>query len=451
MSEVITPERHPEKYREVQLGPRSVTFPEDWEINTVDNLFEIQKTPFDPSERERGSKVLLYSMPAYDSGREPEKTRVEEIGSKKYEVPQDTILFPKLNIRKRRFWRVRHDHDYPAICSTEYWPLLPKKELSLAFYNYYFDSYRFMSDPKVTSSSSTNSHKRVKEQSFTKLQLPVPPLEEQRHIADILAKIDKQIQQTDRIIQETQGLRAGLLQDLFHNGYGEHEEILAAEDLGAQSGGVSTGMDQTTVGDIPADWDTERLGELSESSSYGLNASAEEFSEAKLRYLRITDISEEGHLKDDDPTSISPKKAEGYEIEPGDIMFARTGATVGKTFLYRDYHPDAAYAGYLIRFKFDESRVLPEFVFYYTQTDNYSRWVARITRQGAQENINTSEYSSILLPLPPIDEQQKIVSTLQTVDEQIKEERETKQELQALKRSLMQDLLTGKVRVDMVE
>ena len=189
------------------------------------------------------------------------------------------------------------------------------------------------------------------------------------------------------------------------------------------------------------------MGDLSENSSYGLNASAEEFDEEAYRYLRITDIADDGHLKDDDPTSVSRQKGKDYALEPGDLVFARTGATVGKSFLYRDYHPEMAYAGYLIRFQLDTSRVLPEFVFYYTQTDNYDRWVTRITRQGAQENINTGEYSSILLPVPSKEEQQEIVNVIETAEERVKEEREAKQQLRQLKSGLLQDLLTGRRRL----
>lgn len=435
-------------YKTVQLGPREVTLPKEWEVHPVTELFEIKKRPFDPDNFGSKSEVMLYSMPAYDSGKEPLQTPVSEVGSKKYHVPEDTILFPKLNIRKRRFWRVRHNHDLPAVCSTEYWPLLPKQSLILDFYHYYFDSYEFTSNPKVTSSSSTNSHKRVKQSSFEKVQLPFPPVSEQRRIADILSTVGEQIQQTEEMIKKRKKLRRGLLQELFHRGTAGHSRILPPEELTKKSGGVNTGMDQTSVGHIPEGWETKRLGELTENSSYGLNASAEEFDPSKPRYLRITDIADDGHLKEDEPTSISRDDAEGYKLEPGDIVFARTGATVGKTFLYREHHPEAAYAGYLIRFQLDQTQVIPEFVFYFTQTDNYNRWVTRITRQGAQENINTGEYQSVLIPIPPIEEQREIVSILETVDDEIEQERETKQSLEELKRGLMQDLLTGKVRVD---
>jgi len=302
--------------------------------------------------------------------------------------------------------------------------------------------------PRLETYAQGSTFQSVNSGVLNNFPVQFPLLPEQRAIADILSTVDKQIQQTDEIIEKRKELRQGLLQELFHRGTGEHERILAPEELADKAGGVNTGMDQTTVGQIPEGWGTERLGELTENSAYGVNASAEAFDPDKPRYLRITDIADDGHLKQDDPKSISRDVSEGYELKPGDLVFARTGATVGKTLLYQESHPEATYAGYLIRFQLDQTRILPKFAFYFTQTGNYDRWVSRITRQGAQENINTGEYCSILLPLPPISEQQEIVSIIDTVDQKIEQERKTKESLQDLKRGLMQDLLTGKVRVN---
>jgi type I restriction enzyme S subunit len=202
-------------YKEIQLGPRKITIPEHWEVKKVSDVFNIQKKSFNPDKIEPDQNVALYSMPAYDSGRTPEETTAGEIGSKKYHVPTDTILFPKLNIRKKRFWRVRHNHKNPAVCSTEYWPLLPTEELSLDFYCYYFNSHQFMSDPKVSSSSSTNSHKRVKEKSFKKLGLPVPPIEEQKYMAEIVSTVDEEIRQVKQMKDNLEEMKKGLIQDLF--------------------------------------------------------------------------------------------------------------------------------------------------------------------------------------------------------------------------------------------
>jgi type I restriction enzyme S subunit len=202
-----------EEFQKRRLGLSEVSIPESWSVQNAGSLFNIEKTGYDPSEHT--GEVYLYSMPAFDEGKEPIVTPTEEIGSKKRIVPEDTILFPKLNIRKKRFWRVRHNHNLPAICSTEYWPLTATENAYLDFYTFYFQSYHFMSDPKVSSSSSTNSHKRVTQSSFEKVQLPVPPIEEQKKIAEILNTTSEKIGQEYNKKEHLQELKRGLMQDLL--------------------------------------------------------------------------------------------------------------------------------------------------------------------------------------------------------------------------------------------
>jgi len=201
------------EFQERRLGLREISIPKSWSVQSADSIFDIKKTGFDPSEHT--GEVYLYSMPAFDEGKKPLLTQAEEIGSKKRIVPNDTILFPKLNIRKKRFWRVQHNQNLPAICSTEYWPLTAKENIDLDFYTFYFQSYPFMSDPKVSSSSSTNSHKRVTQSSFKKVQLPVPPAEEQKKIANILNLSNKKIEQGYGRKKELLKLKRGLMQDLL--------------------------------------------------------------------------------------------------------------------------------------------------------------------------------------------------------------------------------------------
>lgn len=213
MQDLLTKGIGHDEFKEVQLGPKSIEFPEEWSTKMAGELFEIRKDRVDPSELDE--VVDLYSMPAFDKGKEPKKEETSEIGSKKYLVPDDTLLFPKLNIRKQRFWRVKRESEKKGICSTEYWPLIPQEDLDLDFYNFYFRTHEFRSHPKVSSSSSTNSHKRVNQSSFEKVKLPVPPLDEQREIAEKLSVVDEKIRQEEEYREKLEELKKGLMQDLL--------------------------------------------------------------------------------------------------------------------------------------------------------------------------------------------------------------------------------------------
>lgn len=112
--------------------------------------------------------------------------------------------------------------------------------------------------------------------------------------------------------------------------------------------------------------------------------------------------------------------AESYSSKhllcPNDILFARTGGTVGKTYFYDGKIGEAVFAGYCIRFRFDKSKVIPKFVYWYTKTDTYQKWVNGIQRPVGQPNINKEEYKSFEIILPSITIQQKLVDYMDAAD-----------------------------------
>ena len=152
---------------------------------------------------------------------------------------------------------------------------------------------------------------------------------------------------------------------------------------------------------------------LSEPPEYGAGeAGIERVDEATPRYIRITDIDENGELLSGlgmTAANVEPQ----YFLRDGDLLFARSGNTVGKSYLHeseRVPYP-CFYAGYMIRFRFGE-KVLPKYVFAFAQTPYYHEWVSAIQRSAGQPNINAQEYRSLEIPLPPLQEQRKIVAEL---------------------------------------
>ena len=152
---------------------------------------------------------------------------------------------------------------------------------------------------------------------------------------------------------------------------------------------------------------------LSESPEYGAGeAGIERVDEATPRYIRITDIDENGELLPGlgmTAANVEPQ----YFLRDGDLLFARSGNTVGKSYLHESGQVPypCFYAGYMIRFRFSE-KVLPKYVFAFTQTPYYHEWVSAIQRSAGQPNINAQEYRSLEIPLPPLPEQRKIVAEL---------------------------------------
>lgn len=144
---------------------------------------------------------------------------------------------------------------------------------------------------------------------------------------------------------------------------------------------------------------------------YGLSARAvARRSAEEPRYIRITDFGEDGIASGH--TFVTPEAVEsGYDLALGDILFARTGS-VGKTYIHEDTSEPAIFAGYCIRFQFEAARALPRFVYWWTKTDAYARWVEAIRRPSVQSNINKEEFKSCLIPLPPVERQDELVATM---------------------------------------
>ena len=211
---------------------------------------------------------------------------------------------------------------------------------------------------------------------------------------------------------------------------------------------IPQGYKDSPLGIIPIEWEVERLGNLCyNQGDYGLNAPATDYSVDLPTYLRITDIDDNGKFIHVDKKSVDSISAEDYYLKNGDIVFARTGATVGKTYLYDKRDGKLVYAGFLIKFSPNPTKLLSYYLKVHTETQNYKNWISVISQRSGQPGINATEYCSFRIATPPIKEQEYICSILQLWDTAIEKQSELIEKLRLRKRALMQQLLTGKKRL----
>ena len=211
---------------------------------------------------------------------------------------------------------------------------------------------------------------------------------------------------------------------------------------------IPQGYKDSPLGIIPMEWQVKRLGDLCHNQGdYGLNAPATDFSVDLPTYLRITDIDDNGKFNSIDKKSVNSPISENYYLSDGDIVFARTGATVGKTYLYNVKDGQLVYAGFLIKFSPNSHLLLPYFLKAHTETQHYNNWVSVTSQRSGQPGINATEYCSFRIALPPIKEQERICSVLQLWDTAIEKQSELIEKFKLRKRALMQQLLTGKKRL----
>ncbi|HDR9473173.1 restriction endonuclease subunit S [Burkholderia multivorans] len=211
---------------------------------------------------------------------------------------------------------------------------------------------------------------------------------------------------------------------------------------------MSPGYKQTEVGVIPVDWDVAELGEcLVARPDYGINAPAVPYSDRLPMYIRITDITEDGGFSPDKLASVNAEYSDAYFLSDGDIVLARTGASVGKSYRYKTTDGPLVFAGFLIRVKPDGTKLLPGYVASYLKTGSYWRWVQLNSMRSGQPGINGNEYAKLPLPLPPLPEQSAIATALSDVDALLSSLDALIAKKRDIRQAVMQQLLTGKTRL----
>ena len=169
------------------------------------------------------------------------------------------------------------------------------------------------------------------------------------------------------------------------------------------------------------EWKEYKLGELTidGKGSYGIAASAVGFDVNKYTYLRITDINDDGTINKDGLKSVDDVNASNYLLKPNDIVFARTGASVGRSYFYDGKDGEFVYAGFLIKYSIDPNKVNPKILKYYTHSQSYYDWIVSVDNGATRGNINAQTYASMPIMLPERKRQDEIVSILSSLDDKI--------------------------------
>lgn len=275
------------------------------------------------------------------------------------------------------------------------------------------------------------------------LRLLKVPLDEQKIIADFLdkrlAQVNALIAKQETLLEKLAEQRVALISHAVTKGLNPHVEMKES--------------DVVLLGNIPNTWNVKRLKFLlSEKLKYGANESAESEDKENPRYIRITDIDDSGNLKDETFKSLESEKAQEYLLDDLDILLARSGATVGKSYLYKAESVGiACYAGYLIRARLDQENYNPEFVNYFLQSKQYWDWISSINIQATIQNVSAEKYNDLTLAIPPLEEQKQLIEYLKNEDEKfnraIGKGKKLVHLLNEYRSTLITQVVTGKIDV----
>ncbi|MCC6599821.1 MAG: restriction endonuclease subunit S [Crocinitomicaceae bacterium] len=233
----------------------------------------------------------------------------------------------------------------------------------------------------------------------------VPPLSEQTAIARFLdyklGKINRFIRKKKQLIKLLNEQKAAIINQAVTKGLNPNAPM---KDSGVE-----------WLGEVPEGWEVRRIKFLITGRlKYGANEPGGNFIPNAPRYIRITDFDSSGNLRDDTFCSLDLTLANPYLLKEGDILFARSGGTVGKTFQFKNYKGLACYAGYLIKAEPNIEKITSDYLFVFTNSGVYNQWKNFIFNKATIENIGADKYSNLPVILPPLHEQQEIVSYIES-------------------------------------
>lgn len=325
------------------------------------------------------------------------------------------------------------------------------------YFHYLVRSQIYKSEFKRNSSGIMDSRLRLYTDDFYSIWSILPPLSEQQAIATFLddktSKIDQAIAQKEALIGLLKERKQIIIQDLVTGKkVWDATKSTWTEPVEVKDSGVEW------IGEIPEGWEVKRLKHVvNEPLKYGANESGIDYSANLPRYIRITDFSLGGKLNTEKRLSLPWEIGKNYLLADGDILFARSGATVGKSYQFKksmSIEKHYAFAGYLIKVSPNEELLLSDFLNYYTVSGSFESWKNSIFNKATIENIGADKYNELHIPLPSIKNQFKIVTHIESqsskIDEAISIQEQQIEKLKEYKAVLIDSAVTGKLRVPSV-
>lgn len=274
---------------------------------------------------------------------------------------------------------------------------------------------------KITRRVQGTSIKGITKTDFLKETILVPALEEQEKISSCMVEVDKLITLHQRKLETLKKLKRTLLQKMF-----------------PKKGQLKP---ELRFPGFTNDWEQRKLGELAVTFGYGLNAAAKSF-DGRHKYIRITDIDEStrrflcSSLTSPD---IDFEEAAPYRLAEGDVLFARTGASVGKSYRYVRTDGEVYFAGFLIRFRFKDKEAA-EFVFQNSLTAKFQNFIKTSSQRSGQPGINAQQFSGYQIAVPNSEERERIGSFFSRLDTAITLHQRKLETYKKLKKSLLQKM-----------
>ena len=285
------------------------------------------------------------------------------------------------------------------------------------FYKYLILRPYFKNQLSLASPGGAGRNRVLNKAQFKKIPVFVPCEEEQQKIADFLSNVDEVIAACTDKVANLEMQKKAVMKKIFS------QEVRFKKEDGSE---------------FP-EWEEKTFGEVCDPLQYGMNAAAGEY-DGRNKYIRITDIDDSTHAYlEDNVVSPTGELNDKYLVRQGDILLARTGASTGKSYLYKENDGRMYFAGFLIRAHVKDNYD-DYFIYSQTLTYAYEKWVKLTSQRSGQPGINAEEYSGYVLQIPCLEEQRLISDFLSDFDEAIAAAKKELELWKELKKGLLQQM-----------
>jgi len=412
-----------EGYKKTEIG----IIPEDWEVKPLGHFVANINKKYEQNDKDIPYIGLEHLEVA--TGKLLGIGNTSQMKSSKNTFRKGDILFGKL----RPYLRKYHYTEFEGACSTEILVLRPNKNCEFPYY--LIQSNNFIDT--VSNQSYGTKMPRTSWKQMRSFLFPIPPLKEQEKIAEILSTADNHIEDLDRLIEDYELLKKGMMQKLLTEGIGHTE------------------FKDTEIGRIPNGWEVKALEEIANKkikNSFidGDWIEKEHLREDGIRLIQTGNIGIGEFVEKEDKKYISEESFRSLnckEVFKDDILICRMAEPTGRSCIAPDLNKRMITSVDCVILRLDTKIHQLKFVNYFLNSYQGLKY-SRLNEQGTtRRRITRKKLSKLPVPIPPLEEQEKIASILSSIDDHINQLKKNKDNYKILKQALMDRLLTGKIRV----
>lgn len=424
--------------------------PEHWESNRLKKYLIERNEKNSPIKTDNLLSVTMYQgvIPVSEKQGNGGNKPKENLENYKISYPNDIVL-NSMNVIVGSVGL----NKYTGLISPAYYALYNRnKNNNIKFFSYIFHNPFFQKGLfglgngimyKESEDGKLNTIRlKIPMEKLNQVVLPCPSISEQNQIVAFLdtetARIDNLVAKQEKLIELLEEQRKSIISHAVTKGLNPNALM---KDSGVE-----------WLGEVPENFNCIKLKQLAIGKlTYGANESADQEVKEHPRYIRITDIKEDGTLHPETFKSLSPETAEQYLLSNNDILFARSGATVGKTFKYSDSWGVCCFAGYLIKISINAKIANPDYIFYYLNSHAYWEYVSSNQSQSTIQNVSAEKYANFTIAVPKLAEQNAIVNYLNKETERlnilIAKQKTLIEKLKEYRSSIISHAVTGKIDI----